>query len=1280
MPAAVQAQEENLIQGACCLNGGVCYWQSDLVCQIWGGTFYPNIPCANIECETNCDGACSPGEVYDCLGHCAPVTWVGDNTCDNGDYQWDTNSIYLNCEEHAWDGGDCQPPDPLPVGLGACRMQSVTDCDDPCICDVMSLEDCIAMGDGTFLGWGTTCMDAVCDCPPGFTSDCSGNCFPIHMLSNGICQDGEYYYSPAEDSPSFWLDFSCLELACDGGDCTGNCSGACCLGDTCSDSMSMIDCAEQGGVFLGPAYACTGVDCTDYLVPISLSQSLSSGNDLPNRSLSYNVSTAGGITACSFRQNESNQAAFNIYESISNTPTITIMPGITTNITPLIDTDGNRIVLSLNGQVLIYQDDGQEWVQEAILNTSFADIEHLLIEGDNLFVTSGSDAEIYQLNGNQWQYLRTLTGISGNIKSIDATGSSFAMVSAWFIQVYEYPYQPEDYIRVDLYGTSGDVDFAMDDNLMVVSEGPGYFYGWWDADLPGQVYIYSRSSPGLPYHLNSTLVALDAKPDDQFGSSVAIENGVALVTAPGHDGQAPNAGAVFIFRQIDGEWKQAGKIYPTTAFGEMGFGQTASIDDSLVSVGWARRNASGTPILSGAETIMLEEHEWINVDGGSIGSVSNWSPDAPDGDSPAAISIPMRIPISVAGSFPFDDLIVGSSRPEFDLQFQDATLGSDESGSIVIAGSQNFTGGLQVSNGTLTLDGSMLVGSAPYNPGALSIADSGLVHVEGDYTQAKIGELAVVLADRPEAALHVDGNITLQGTLSATCPAYNSDPEVGNSWTIIRCDSGIDSENDRFQIAVLPGVGNNKYIKVNYSQGLRGGVSIFLSVESIDGLFDVEASSNLAIEGMATDLVVADLGSPDGPADGFDDVALTIAGDPGSIYIFINDGAGGIDSQVTFTAGHNPSSIDSGDFDNDGTADLVVTNAEDDNVFMLLNNGGSIDSMSIQAAAATGDNPVDVAVLDIDTDGDVDVAVSCAGNGQVLPDGTIYGQVDFFECFQGSRSALTKVGEVQTGDQPGPIDPGELGNSKGGTKLVIALRTGNTAGSMGQTGDDGFDWELEETHVVGMDPNVLETGDLNNDGLDDVAVGNSDSGSVSILLSDGTGSLVPESTFAVGENPQSMTLLDYDGDMDLDLCVIAEVAPGENAVFLYRNDSTLNETCGVTFSLEQILEEGNDPILVGNGLLDNDVADDLVAITNNSLFRGSGEDNMTMSIMSADVESAGHCYLLGDVNMDNNVTIDDILLLLSAWGQNYFDLNGDLTVNVDDLLIVINNWGPCPRR
>ncbi len=50
-----------------------------------------------------------------------------------------------------------------------------------------------------------------------------------------------------------------------------------------------------------------------------------------------------------------------------------------------------------------------------------------------------------------------------------------------------------------------------------------------------------------------------------------------------------------------------------------------------------------------------------------------------------------------------------------------------------------------------------------------------------------------------------------------------------------------------------------------------------------------------------------------------------------------------------------------------------------------------------------------------------------------------------------------------------------------------------------------------------------------------------------------------------------------------------------------------------------------------------------------------------------------------DFNDDGTVNIDDIFIILGAWGQSGVpeDLNGDGTVNIDDIFEALGLWGPC---
>lgn len=54
--------------------------------------------------------------------------------------------------------------------------------------------------------------------------------------------------------------------------------------------------------------------------------------------------------------------------------------------------------------------------------------------------------------------------------------------------------------------------------------------------------------------------------------------------------------------------------------------------------------------------------------------------------------------------------------------------------------------------------------------------------------------------------------------------------------------------------------------------------------------------------------------------------------------------------------------------------------------------------------------------------------------------------------------------------------------------------------------------------------------------------------------------------------------------------------------------------------------------------------------------------------------------IIGDINGDGNINIDDLLAAINAWGQAGApgtipaDVDGNGVVDIDDLLLVINNW------
>ena len=82
----------------------------------------------------------------------------------------------------------------------------------------------------------------------------------------------------------------------------------------------------------------------------------------------------------------------------------------------------------------------------------------------------------------------------------------------------------------------------------------------------------------------------DDKSGDRFGTSVAIEGGTVVVGAPFADpnpgnGQVINGGAVYVFKQKANTWQQSAKIVPENGRYFDHFGQSVAIDKKTVVIG-----------------------------------------------------------------------------------------------------------------------------------------------------------------------------------------------------------------------------------------------------------------------------------------------------------------------------------------------------------------------------------------------------------------------------------------------------------------------------------------------------------------------------------------------------------------------------------------------------------------------------------------------------------------------------------------------------------------------
>jgi hypothetical protein len=136
----------------------------------------------------------------------------------------------------------------------------------------------------------------------------------------------------------------------------------------------------------------------------------------------------------------------------------------------------------------------------------------------------------------------------------------------------------------------------------------------------GAAYVFTRS--GGSWTPQQTIVATDAADGDQFGHSVAVSSGTALVGAPYRDiaGQA-DAGAAYVFTRFGGFWKQQARLTATDGAAAETFGYSVSVSGGTALVG-ANGHAVAGMVLAGAAYVFT-------------GSAGSWTQQAqllaPDG-------------------------------------------------------------------------------------------------------------------------------------------------------------------------------------------------------------------------------------------------------------------------------------------------------------------------------------------------------------------------------------------------------------------------------------------------------------------------------------------------------------------------------------------------------------------------------------------------------------------------------------------------------------------------
>ena len=287
-----------------------------------------------------------------------------------------------------------------------------------------------------------------------------------------------------------------------------------------------------------------------------------------------------------------------------------------------------------------------------------------------------------------------------------------------------------------------------------------------------------------------------------------------------------------------------------------------------------------------------------------------------------------------------------------------------------------------------------------------------------------------------------------------------------------------------------------------------GTISILLNEG--DGEFDIDDDDGVVPVGNMPRQIATGLIDDDGE----EDLVITNAGDQ-SITILLGSKDGRFGGRRDFVVGTDVDGVAIGDVNGDTLADVVVGNRDSMFVSILFGNGDG--SFAPPVARNVGTAPVDVVLADMNRDTRLDIVTSneLSNDVSVLLNN---GGSSFLAAINTPVNA--SVSAVTVFDF----------NSDGDADLITANTDDDQIELYEGNGDGTFG--ASQVFDVGRGPVGLALGDVEDDGFMDVAVLNGQGESVTTLVGDGAGNLTLLQTLQTEPGPVSVYVADADPNLD----------------------------------------------------------------------------------------------------------------------------------------------------
>lgn len=458
-----------------------------------------------------------------------------------------------------------------------------------------------------------------------------------------------------------------------------------------------------------------------------------------------------------------------------------------------------------------------------------------------------------------------------------------------------------------------------------------------------------------------------------------------------------------------------------------------------------------------------------------------------------------------------------------------------------------------------------------------------------------------------------------------------------------------------FATADLDGNGALDLVVANTDGSANGGVGVYLNGGGGNLAAPVAYDSGAETSGV----VAADL---DGDSD-VDVVASSFLG--GHLAVFLNRGDGAFEPATNYPAPSSPLEVAAADLDGDGMPDLIAADTYNASSWVgdlgLFRNTGNGKFASAVTLEAAGPAISSVAVGDVDGDRTLDLVVSDLGgigvhlgHGDSTFENRAY--VDLFNFpnhittgdldgdgrpeiiagggvaeFGTGATIFRNEGGGTFGDRvflpttrvPLPVVVADLdgdGVRDLATAESVAASSGQQSGVVGvylNRGNGAFDASWYYPTNAAPDTRGLAVGDLNGDGLPDIAAGDQYESFLSVFFNQGSGTFGPAANRATA-HPSAVGMGDADGNGTLDVFVLnasdavlanGSYSPGKR-VTVFLNDGTGTLTQGLQLTLP------NSPQTMVVDDLDATGTPDVVVASINtlSIFLGLGGDQFSTRV------------------------------------------------------------------